>query len=68
MVMYFNQPTSLRELRLYQSLLYLYPISFGKIVSNPYLGNLNNNVMDGNKNEMCFCFLFSISQLIKPKN
>ena len=57
MVMCFNQPMSIMELGLDQVLLTGYPISIRKCVSNPYLGNLDNNIMEKKQGEMCFHFL-----------
>ena len=40
-----------------QPVLTQYPISVSKCVSNPYLGNLDNSVMENKQGETCFYFL-----------
>ena len=49
MVTCLNQLMSIRELGLDQPLLTQYPISISKCLSNPYLGNLDNSIMEKNK-------------------
>ena len=57
MVTCFNQPISIRESRLEKPLSTQYPISCSNYVSNPYLGNLDNSIMDGKQGKTCFYFL-----------
>ena len=47
----------IRELVLDQPLLTQYPISISKCVSNPYLGNMDNNIIEKKQGETCFYFL-----------
>ena len=48
---------SIRELGLDQPLLTWYPISISECVSNLYLENLDNSIMDKKQSETCFHFL-----------
>ena len=56
MVICVNQPLVKKEFGLGQPLLTWYAVSISKCVSNLYLGNLDNSVMQKKQGEMCFHF------------
>ena len=57
MIMCFNHPMNIRELGLDQPVLTQYPIRVSKCMLNPYLGNLDNSIMEKKQGQTCFHFL-----------